>query len=78
MKVTAAGAVQLPAEVRRRWNVDRVLVTDLGDHVVLYPIPEDPIAALAGKYAGMGPSSEEMRAQFRDEEFDAEERRNRQ
>lgn len=75
MKVSRNGQVSIPAEVRARWDVDRVVVVDLGDHVVIGPAHDDPVAALRGKYAGRGPTVDEMRRQYREEEALAEERK---
>jgi AbrB family looped-hinge helix DNA binding protein len=75
MKVTRAGQVSLPAEIRHRWRVERVLVIDHGDRVELRPMVEDPIDALRGKYAGLGINTDEMRAEARREEDEAERRR---
>lgn len=74
-KVTKNGQVSLPAELRRRWDAKSVLFIDRGDHAVILPMPDDPIRSLRGKYAGPGPTSDEMRAQFREEETAAEDRR---
>jgi bifunctional DNA-binding transcriptional regulator/antitoxin component of YhaV-PrlF toxin-antitoxin module len=74
-KVTKNGQVSLPAELRRRWDAKSVLFIDKGDHAVILPMPEDPIRSLRGKYAGPGPTTDEMRAQLREEEAEAEERR---
>ena len=61
MKLSRNGQVSLPAETRHRWNAERILVVDLGDHVVMRPLPDDPLGALRGKYRGRGASSEESR-----------------
>jgi bifunctional DNA-binding transcriptional regulator/antitoxin component of YhaV-PrlF toxin-antitoxin module len=74
-KVTKNGQVSLPAELRRRWDAKSVLFIDKGDHAVIVPMPEDPIRSLRGKYAGPGPTTDEMRAAFRREETEAEQRR---
>ena len=71
-KVTANGQVSLPAELRRRWHAPAVLVIDRGDYAIMRPIPEDPIAALRGAYAGGGPSSEETRAAARAHDVERE------
>ena len=63
----------MPAEIRRRWGTDRVLIEDRGDALVLRPIPVDPICAAIGSLAGAGPTSEEVRARVRDEEAAADE-----
>ncbi len=75
MKVSSNGRVSIPAQARARWKADRVLVVDLGDHLVMRPLPSDPIAALQGKYAGRGPSSDEARREARAEDADRERRR---
>ncbi len=75
MKVSANGQVSIPAEARSRWHADRVVVVDLGDHVVMRPLPDDPVAAVRGKYRGRGPTSQRARASARAEERAAERRR---
>jgi AbrB family looped-hinge helix DNA binding protein len=55
MKVTRAGQVSIPAEIRHRWKVQRVLVIDHGDRVELRPIADDLVASLRGKYKDSGP-----------------------
>ena len=72
MKVSRNGQVSIPAEVRRRWDAERVVVVDLGDRIVIRPLADDPIGALRGKYAGRGPSSDEMRRAERDEDARSE------
>ncbi len=74
-KVTRNGQISLPAELRRRWNVDSVLVMDHGDYAVVCPMPDDPVASVRGKYAGPGPSSEEVRAAEREAEAELEDAR---
>ncbi len=54
------------------------MVEDLGDRVVLRPLPDDPIAAARGALAGKIKSSEELRVIARRDERHAEERRQRQ
>lgn len=75
MKVSANGQVSIPAETRARWKVDRVLVVDAGDRVVLRPLPLDEIGALVGKYRGRGPSSDRARALARAEDASRDRRR---
>lgn len=65
MKVSSNGQVSIPADARRRWTVARVLVVDLGDRVVIRPMPDDPIGALRGKYRGKGPDTRRARAASR-------------
>jgi hypothetical protein len=45
--------------------VDQVVVVDLGDRVVLRPLPADPIGELRGKYRGRGPTASRAREQAR-------------
>ena len=68
MKVSSNGQVSIPAEARARWNTDKVVVVDLGDRVVVRPMPTDPVAALRGKYQERGPSSERIRRQSRSDD----------
>lgn len=77
MKVSSNGQVSIPAEARARWNVDRVVVVDLGDRVVLRPLPADPIGSLAGKYRGRGTSTDQARREARAEEAATESRKRR-
>lgn len=72
MKVSANGQVSIPAEARARWQSDRMLVVDLGDRVVMRPLGPNPIAELAGKYAGRGPNTAEARRQARAEDAERE------
>jgi AbrB family looped-hinge helix DNA binding protein len=73
--ISKGGQITVPAEVRKRWGASRVMVEDLGDKLVLRPIPADPIGAAMGSLAGPGPSSDEMRAQVRREEEEIERRK---
>ena len=74
MKVSSNGQVSIPAEARARWNADHVVVVDLGDRVVLRPLPPDPIGDLRGKYKGRGPSSERSRRRSRSDDVAREHR----
>jgi bifunctional DNA-binding transcriptional regulator/antitoxin component of YhaV-PrlF toxin-antitoxin module len=74
-QISQGGQVQVPAEVRRRWGTRRVLIEDLGNSLSIRPLPDDPIGAAVGSLAGPGPSSDEMRRQFRQEEAEAEARK---
>lgn len=75
MKVSSNGQVSIPAEARARWRADRVVVVDLGDRVVVRPMPEDPVASVVGKYRGRSPTTDEARAQERVDEAASESRR---
>jgi AbrB family looped-hinge helix DNA binding protein len=74
-RITSAGQVSLPARIRRRWGTRRVAVEDLGDRVVLRPVPDDPIEAARGALAGQIMASDELRRIARADERHAEERR---
>lgn len=75
MKVSSNGQVSIPAEARARWHADRVVVVDLGDRVVLRPLPNDPVAAVVGKYLGRGPTTDESRRKARTDESAIERRK---
>ena len=64
MKVSRNGQVSIPADARARWQAERVIVVDLGDRVVLRPMPDDPIKELVGKYRG-GPTTDDARRKSR-------------
>ena len=67
-KITRSGQISLPAPVRRRWEAQRVLVRDEGDHVIVRPLPDDPIAAARGALADRpGPTTDELREEERRE-----------
>jgi AbrB family looped-hinge helix DNA binding protein len=74
MKISTNGQVSIPAEARARWNADRVVVVDLGDRVVLRPLPEEPVGELRGKYR-RGLNSDRIRQQSRIDESARERRR---
>ncbi len=76
MKVSSNGQVSIPAETRARWRADHVVVVDLGDRIVMRPLPADPVGSLVGKYSRHGPSTDEARTDARAEE-EARERRRR-
>lgn len=61
MKVSSNGQVSIPAEARARWQTREVVVVDLGDRVVVRPLPPDPVGELKGKYKGRGISTERAR-----------------
>lgn len=63
-RITRAGQVSIPAEIRARWGATTVAIEDEGDRLVLRPTPDDPIEALLGVLKGKGrdiPSDEAMR-----------------
>lgn len=65
MSVSSNGQVSIPAPARARWGARRVVVVDLGDRVVVRPLPPDPVGQLKGKYRGRGPSTDVARQQSR-------------
>lgn len=65
MTVSQNGQVSIPAATRARWKTRRVVVVDLGDRVVVRPLPDQPVAGLEGKYKGRGPSADEARRRAR-------------
>ncbi len=45
------GQVVIPAELRLRYGIkpgNRIEIRDAGDHLELYPLPDNPIAAFRG------------------------------
>ncbi len=68
MTVSRNGQVSIPADARSRWNARRVVVVDLGDRVVMRPLPDDGVADLVGKYAGRGPTTDAARRRSRQDE----------
>jgi AbrB family looped-hinge helix DNA binding protein len=55
-RITRAGQVSIPAEVRERWGASNVLIVDEGERIVLRPVPESPIEAIRGILKGKGRS----------------------
>lgn len=74
-KITNGGQISLPADVRHRWGTQHVGVEDLGDHLVVTPMPDDPIAAARGALKGLLAPTEQLRANARRDEAAAEARR---
>jgi AbrB family looped-hinge helix DNA binding protein len=55
-RITSAGQISIPAEVRARWGASNVVILDEGDQIVLRPVPESPIEAIRGVLRGKGRS----------------------
>ena len=73
--ISKGGQVSLPPDLRERWGVDRVLILDKGDRLVVIPMPDDPIRAARGALAHLDiPPSEELRRRARQEALEDEER----
>jgi bifunctional DNA-binding transcriptional regulator/antitoxin component of YhaV-PrlF toxin-antitoxin module len=76
LRISAGGQISVPAAVRHRWKTRVVVADDRGDHLILRPAPEDPIEAAYGAFKDSpGPSADQMRQEFREEEREAEERK---
>jgi len=73
--ISSGGQVSIPADLRRRWGVHRVMLVEQGEALVIRPLPDDPIAAAMGSLAGPGPTTDEIREQSRAEELLAYERK---
>jgi AbrB family looped-hinge helix DNA binding protein len=75
-KITRGGQISIPSGIRHRWGTSTLALEDLGDHVVLRPAPDDPIAAARGALVGeLSMTSEQLRAAARADEALAERRR---
>ena len=74
-RVTTGGQISLPAEVRRRWDTRVVALEDLGDSLVVRPLPDDPVAAARGALKGRLPATSTLRDSARHDETAAERRR---
>jgi bifunctional DNA-binding transcriptional regulator/antitoxin component of YhaV-PrlF toxin-antitoxin module len=72
-RISQGGQVQIPAEVRKRWGTRAVIVDDAGSYIRIRPVPDDPISAARGLFAGPGSSAAEAIRQLRDEDLAAEE-----
>lgn len=76
--LTRGGQVSIPADIRRRWPSNKVVVTETEDGVLLRPLPADPIAAARGSLKGHGPRNltvTEALAQMREENEEIEARK---
>jgi bifunctional DNA-binding transcriptional regulator/antitoxin component of YhaV-PrlF toxin-antitoxin module len=77
-RITSAGQVSIPAEVRERWAASNVLIVDEGDRIVMQPVPENPLEAIRGILKGKGRSdlsAADAVRQARNEDNDASERK---
>jgi AbrB family looped-hinge helix DNA binding protein len=76
-RITTAGQVSIPAEIRTRWGASTVSIEDHGDRIVLRPAQDDPIDALKGILKGKGRelSSDEAMWRLDESERRAEDRR---
>jgi AbrB family looped-hinge helix DNA binding protein len=75
MKVTQGGQISIPADVRRRWNTDRVVVIDTPDGLIVRPFDPNAADRLMGKYAQPGAmTTDEFRRISRAEDAEREAR----
>jgi hypothetical protein len=74
-RISRGGQIQVPADIRRRWRTESVVLEDRGESMVIRPLPADPIAAARGSLRGPGPTTDEARVILRREEAEAEDRR---
>jgi AbrB family looped-hinge helix DNA binding protein len=77
MKISKGGQVSIPAPIRKRWGTTTVTLEDRGGEIVLKPVPDDPIAAAAGAFAGVGPKInwEKVIREEREADVEAEKRK---
>ena len=68
VSISKGGQISLPAPIRKRWKTMTVVLEDLGDRVVLRPIPADPIAAAKGALPSRRRTAEKDRRRARREE----------
>lgn len=60
-RVSSKGSVVIPLEIRKKYGIepgDEVSFVDYGGALYVWRVPEDPIAAMRGMFAG-GPSMTE-------------------
>ena len=78
MKVSRNGTISLPAEVRKRWNTDTVVISDTSFGLVVTPFDPDFVRSLMGKYRHLAKETvDEGRRAAREEEAEREEQRDR-
>jgi bifunctional DNA-binding transcriptional regulator/antitoxin component of YhaV-PrlF toxin-antitoxin module len=68
--ISTGGQLSIPAEIRHRWGVGRVILEDLGDAIIVRPLPDDPIAAARGSLRRPAMTTERARNLTRNEEGD--------
>ena len=78
MKVSRNGQISIPADVRKRWNTDRVIVTDTSAGLMVRPFDPDFVRNLRGKYRHLATETvDEGRRATRAEQAEREEERDR-
>jgi AbrB family looped-hinge helix DNA binding protein len=70
--ISKGGQISIPADIRHRWGVKRVMIIESETSLVLRPLPDDPIAAAKGilrdPEGHVGLTTEEALAQLDDED----------
>lgn len=66
VKITSNGQISIPADIRRRWGVQRVVVIDRGAFAVVRGVPDEPVAMFRGRFRGPGPTTDELRERERE------------
>jgi AbrB family looped-hinge helix DNA binding protein len=64
VKVTRQGQTTLPKPIRDKYSIeegDRVVYIDLGDRVVMLPVPKDPLKSLQSMRIDVKESVSEMK-----------------
>ncbi len=78
MKISRNGQISIPADVRKRWNTDRVIVMDTKGGLIVRPFDPDLVHNLRGKYKHLvTETSDEMRRAIREEQAEREDERDR-
>ena len=73
--LTRGGQVSIPADLRRGWPSNKIIVEETPRGLLLRPLPADPIDAAMGSLAGPGPTVDEMRRASRREEAEIDRRK---
>ena len=76
-RITQAGQVSIPSEIRQRWGTTLVAIQDDGDSIVVRPLEEDLAGRMRGAWKGLGdgrPSAEMLR-EIRNQENEVEVRK---
>lgn len=74
--LTRGGQVSIPAEFRRGWTSNRVMVRETAEGLILRPVPTDPIELATGYLADTIKrkiSVEDAIREYREDEITAEE-----
>jgi AbrB family looped-hinge helix DNA binding protein len=75
VKISKGGQISIPARIRKRWGVHKLLIEERGETLVMRPIPDDPLKAARGSLPARRHTVEEDRRRTREEEIEAEERK---